>query len=62
MAKPLRFYPIDSYISDRPAPPAFKCEQCGYLSRAGTTPLCEVCAQGSPAQRSAGHGHEPVDE
>jgi len=62
MARPLRFYPTDRYIYDRPAAPAFKCEQCGYLSRAGTAPLCEVCAQGSPAQRSAVQGHDQDEE
>ena len=43
MAKERSFYSFHAYLRDRPAPPAFKCAQCGYLSRAGTPPLCEVC-------------------
>jgi hypothetical protein len=43
MAKERGFYSFRAYLRDRPAPPSFKCAQCGYLSSAGTPPLCEVC-------------------
>jgi hypothetical protein len=43
MAKERGFYSFHAYLRDKPAPQPFKCERCGYLSRDGTPPLCEVC-------------------
>ena len=56
MPKPRIFYPLHQFLQ-RPAKPAFRCSQCGFLSSAGAAPVCQACRQGAAVERCEGEAH-----